>query len=249
MLLIPFLRSVSARPGEDTSEAAARLAALETGDPDGVIAVIRQQQRERMEAEREEIRASLLDGTLDPWGFMQDYVILGDSRPSGFYYYGFLPRERVQCDAGDTIRVIPDRLEEIVALHPARAYLSYGINDINIGFWNEPAEYCAEFKEVIAMLRAELPELEIYINSILPVQDWALSKGAAWPRVPEYNVALRAMCEECGCVYIDNDGIIAEHGDLYDADGIHFQKAFYRYWVTNFVMATYYPETEEVWTE
>ena len=57
------------------------------------------------------------------------------------------------------------------------------------------------------------------------------------------------MCLEHGYVYIDNDGIVAAHQELYEDDGIHFQREFYRYWVTNFIMAAYYPETEAVWTE
>ena len=249
LLLIPFFPSRMPAPAPETEAAARRLAALEQGDPDEVAQIIRGQQKARMDAQREEMRARLLSGEADPWALMQDYVILGDSRPSGFYYYGFMPRDRVQADAGDTIRVIPDRLEEIAAMQPARVYLSFGINDINIGFWDSPAEYTAEFADIVALLRERMPDLEIYINSILPVQDWALYKGEAWPRVPEYNEALRDMCAACGAVYVDNDAIVAEHQDLYDADGIHFQAEFYRYWVTNMVMATWYPETEGEWTE
>ncbi len=251
LVLVPFLGGRRAAPGAGTAAAVERLAALEEADPDDVVRVIRQQQKARMDAQKAEMREKLENGEADPWSMMQDFVILGDSRPAGFYYYGFFPRDRVQADAGDTIRVIPERMEDIAALQPARVYLSFGINDINIGFWDSPAEYTAEFKDVIAQLRERMPELEIYINSILPVQDFALSQGAAWPRVPEYNEALRAMCEECGAVYVDNDGIVAEHADLYDEDGIHFQKEFYTYWVTNLVIATWYPETETevAWTE
>ena len=243
LLLVLFLGR--SRPAAALSDTRQTLAAMEAGDPDAVVGVIRQQQKARMEAEKEELREKLISGETDPWSLLQDYVILGDSRPAGFYYYGFCPRERVLADAGHTIRIIPEQLEQIVALHPARAYLSFGINDINIGFWDNPDEYTAEFKEKLDLLREALPDMEIYVNSILPVQDWALYKGEAWPRVPEYNIALREMCREWGCTYIDNDAIIAEHQNLYDSDGIHFAGEFYTYWVTNFILASLYPDAED----
>lgn len=231
--------------GHDMSAAVEALRTMEAGDPDQVTEIVRGRQKARMEAERDEMRAKLLNGEIDVWSLLQDYVILGDSRPAGFYYYGILPGERVLCGAGDTVRLIrEERLPDIVALNPARAYISYGINDINIGYWDTPEEYIAEFSSVMDALEAAVPGIEIYINSILPVQDWALYKGEKWPEAPIYSEALRQMCAEKGYTYIDNDQICAEHQELYDSDGIHFQQAFYDYWATNFVLATYYRDEE-----
>ena len=218
--------------------------AMEAGNPEEVISIIRQHEREQFEAERAQMREALLSGELDVWSLFQDYVFLGDSRVTGFFYYGFLPSARVLAGSGDTIRSIEPLMDEIVALHPSRVYLSFGINDLNIGFWNDPDEYTAEFVETADMMREALPELEIYVNSILPVQDFALKNGAEWYRVPEYNIALREMCEEHGYVFVDNDGIVAEHQDEYSEDGIHLNDAFYPYWGTNNIIATLYSDPQ-----
>jgi hypothetical protein len=41
------------------------------------------------------------------------------------------------------------------------------------------------------------------------------------------------MCEKEKIPFINNDGIVQEHGDLYAEDGIHLQSGFYRYWAEN----------------
>ena len=33
--------------------------------------------------------------------------------------------------------------------------------------------------------------------------------------------------------YINNDKVAEEHTDLYEGDGLHFQKEFYKYWAIN----------------
>lgn len=241
ILVIAALALAASHAGggrKDTTAAVAMLQTMEAGDPDEVQSVLREQEKARLEAERETIKARLLNGEIDVWSLLHDYVIIGDSRPAGFTVYGMLPEERVIFGAGDTIREMRERMSEIEALDPAYAYISYGINDINIGYWDTPEEYVAEFGQILDEMHAAMPDTEIYINSILPVQQWAESKGAKWPEAPIYNEALRQMCAEHDCTYIDNDAICAEHQDLYDSDGIHFQQPFYDYWAMNLVLAT-----------
>ena len=68
-------------------------------------------------------------------------------------------------------------------------------------------------------MQESLPDLEIYVNSILEVQDWALSKGENWKYAPEWNEVIKQMCIDHGYTYIDNSQITAEHQDLYEGDG------------------------------
>ena len=122
--------------------AVAFLRQMESGDPDQVVQVIRQQQRAKMQAERDEMRAKLVNGELDVWSQFQDSVILGDSRASGFYYYSFLPRETVLAEPGDTIWTIEDNLDAVEAVHPGRAFIAYGANDM--GYWSSPQDFTAD---------------------------------------------------------------------------------------------------------
>ena len=225
--------------------AVAYLKQLEAGDPDQVLSVIRDQQKARMEAERDEMRDKLLNGEIDVWSQFQDFAMFGDSRVAGYYYYNLLPNERILANAGDTIKNMEERIPDLVALHPARVYISYGINDINIGFWATKEEYTADLERILGLIEEAVPGIEIYVNSILEVQDWALYKGEKWKYAPEYSEAIREMCRQHGYTYIDNKQLTDEHQDLYESDGLHFQPGFYKYWATNQILATYYRDAEE----
>ena len=229
----------------EMSDAAALLRQMESGDPDHVVQVIRQQQKDRLAAERADLEAKLLSGELDVWSMFQDFAMFGDSRVAGFYWYYLLPNERILANPANTIRTMEERIPDLVALHPARVYISYGGNDINIGFWANKEEYTDELEKILGEIEEALPGIEIYVNSILEVQDWALHKGKMWPYIPEYNEAIREMCESHGYVFIDNHAVTEAHQDQYDVDGVHFKEGFYIYWATNMILATLYQDAEE----
>lgn len=230
---------------QSESSAVAYLKQMEQGDPDQVIAIIRQQRQARLEAELVVLREQLLSGEADVWSMFEDYLILGDSRAVGFSYYTPLSSERIIADAGDKITSVAEHMDDIVAYNPARIYIAYGINDINIGFWPTVEDYIEEMRNVLGQVRERLPDVEIYVNSILPVQDWALYKGAMWKYVPDWNEVIEQACAENGWTFVDNAGIVAEHQEYYEADGIHFQSGFYSYWATNMILATYFRNAEE----
>ena len=246
IVLIGVVLAVTLGGGDEAAAqemdgAVAFLRQLEAGDPDQVVQVIRQQQKARMDAEREQLRDKLLNGEIDVWGQFQEYVILGDSRASGFSYYSWLPSEYVLAEPGDTMWKIEDHLEEIKALNPARAYIAYGGNDL--AYFSTTDEYVAEFARLIGEIQEADPGLEIYVNYILRAQDWVTSAGL--PNAPENNTAIQAMCQQKGYTYVDCDNITAEHQDLYEGDGMHFKSAFYPYWASNLILATYYRGSEE----
>ena len=227
---IAFLAS-SRKPvsGADTgpvSEGVAYLESLEARD-------IKEIEKQVKAVEKEARAQAIANGELSVWAQFSDYVIFGDSRTVGFYFYEFLGSDRVLAEGGLTIADIPTYLDRMVALNPAHLFLCTGLNDVSIGNWNTPEEYVAAYEETVQNLKEKLPDTHIYINSIFPAQDPAFEQSEAWRRIPEYNVALQAWCAEKGYSYIDNTNVYEEHSDLYDPDGIHFQREFYEYWAVN----------------
>lgn len=187
--------------------------------------------REQYQKKREAYLANLEGDSV--WDAFDDYVFLGDSRVVGFDVFGFLPSDRILAEAGDTINSITDRMETIKSISPKYIFISYGINDIGIGFWPTKEDYATAFSEKIRILQKELPDAEIYVNSIIPAQEDAVSQYPVWGGLPEYSEAVRQMCEKEGISFIDNQGILEEHEDLYASDGVHMQSDFYRYWAEN----------------
>lgn len=207
-------------------------------DPGVVDNVLKQRRAEKLAREREELLRKLTDGELDVWSMFEDYVLLGDSRAVGFYYYDFLDKSRVLADGGNTIRNVADHMDEILALNPSSIYLCYGLNDVSIGFWPTKEEYAAEMLEVVRDLQEKLPEALVVISSILPARDPAFERASKWREIPDYSQAVEQMCKENGIVFVNNDQIAADHADLWDPDGIHLQIPFYKYWGSNLMIAT-----------
>lgn len=194
----------------------------------------------RMEEQKDELLAAVDSGDLDPFTLFQNYAVLGDSRGVGFYFWGFMPEDRVLADAGNTIRTIPDKYEALKELQPSYVYLCFGINDCGIGFWSTGEEYAAEYVETVRELQAILPEATIIVSSIPPAQDPAFEQSTDWYNIPDWNVAVEAACKEAGILYANCDSVFEEHSDLYDIDGIHFLSEIYPYWAGELIVTALY---------
>ena len=165
------------------------------------------------------------------------YVILGDSRAVGFYYFDFLEKSRVLADGGNTIRDVAAHMDDIRALQPDYVYLCYGLNDISIGYWDTKEEYVAELLQVVADLKEALPGVTVVVSSILPAQDPAFEKSSKWRNIPEWSEAVGAACAENGIPFADNTEICQTYADLWQPDGIHVRPEFYPYWAANLILA------------
>lgn len=220
----------------DTAPGLAMLEALEQRDPQAVDAVLQGRAGPTLWDDGAEEFGLELE---DVWGKFQDYVILGDSRAVGFYYFDFLDPSRVLADGGDTIKQIEEHMDEIVALQPRYVFLCYGLNDVSIGFWDTPQEYREEYMGIVSTLKERLPEATVVISSTLPARDPAFEMSAAWYNIPDFNAEMAAACQEEGIPFADNAAIAEAHGDLWDVDGIHVRPEFYPYWGKNLLEAVW----------
>lgn len=167
------------------------------------------------------------------WSGFDSAMILGDSRAVGFRFYEFLPENQVIAESGRKITDITSEIDTIKTISPKQVFLCFGLNDIKSELWPEPADYAGAYREVVALLSQELPGTTIYINSILPAIGSGYESYAGYARIGDYNAALQQMAQDNGYRFIDNTTIAQEHMDLYEADGLHVQKDFYKYWAAN----------------
>lgn len=212
--------------GGDITEGVQYLVSLEQKD-------ITVTQEKINEVKKQERREALENGDVSVWSLFYDYAVLGDSRSVGFDFYELLDANRVFADAGNTIAIVPERISQLQAVNPGNIFLCYGINDVSIGLYDTPEIYAEEMDKTVQLLQENFPNATIYVNSIFPAKDPAFETSEKWREIPDYNVAVKAMCEEKGYRYIDNTSVFEQYNELYDPDGIHFQKAFYDYWAIN----------------
>ncbi len=186
----------------------------------------------------EERKAALNSEDADIWKMFNDSVIMGDSRAVGFSYYKFLDQDRVLATSGATIRKIPEWIDDAKKMNPSTVYLVFGINDTGMGFWKTPEAYIKEYEEQAEKIQEALPKAQIYIVSIIPATDPAFEKSTSWKVIPEWNKAMKAHFVDTKIRYIDITDTVNAHKNLYDADGIHMQRAFYPYWAKAIIAGT-----------
>ena len=229
------------------SEGVMLLEALEARNPREVEEQLRVLREERIRSQQTEYIERITSGEVSVWSLFEDYVLLGDSRAVGFYYYEFLPEDLVLAEGGATIRALKDHIPDIEAIHPAFIFLCYGLNDVSIGLWNNPEEYTAEFEQTLEEIHKALPEAKIFISSILPARDPAFETASVWREIPEWSAAIEDMCEAMDyCWYVDNSEISEIYADMWDIDGIHVWKTFYPYWAANMMAEVYGSVLSEV---
>ncbi|MDO4337197.1 MAG: GDSL-type esterase/lipase family protein [Eubacteriales bacterium] len=226
-----FSRAVSGRriSQNDTKEGVAYIQSQEQTE----VALI---ENKIKEVERAERKTALSEGNVDVWRMLDDTVIMGDSRAVGFSYHEFVDGQRVLAEGGATIRNIPDQIETLKLLNPSGIFLCYGLNDISIGNWDTVEEYMAELDTVVELIRSNVEGAVVYVNSIIPLAGEEYAQAVQWLDIPDWNVQIKQHCEEKGIAYLDLNGTVEEHKDLYDPDGIHLQKEFYPYWGIEMVM-------------
>ncbi len=173
------------------------------------------------------------------WSSFDDFVFLGDSRVVGFSLYGFLSSDRVFAETGDTINAISGSMDRIRSLQPKSIFISYGINDISCGLWPTADEYAKDFGRQLDELKKELPDADIYVNSILPATSEAIEYAPVWGGLPEYSEAVRKVCRKKKVSFIDNSNLFEEHEDLYEGDGVHVKPDFYRFWAENQILGVF----------
>ena len=167
------------------------------------------------------------------WAAMTDEVILGDSRAVGFSYYEFMSEDHVFAESGKQITDAVAYLDQLEALQPTEIFLCYGLNDIKSGNWPTADAYATEYETQVKTLKKKLPDTTIYINSILPATGEGLASDSVYSQIDEYNSQLKSMCEKNDWPYIDNTDVAKAHEDLYETDGLHLVREFYKYWAAN----------------
>ena len=179
-----------------------------------------------------------------------DAAFLGDSITEGLTYYGInvggalvlgyqgtspnqiVNRVVLTNEAGE--EEIP--LDILTERQPAKLYLLLGTNALT-GEGNDDG-FLAYYGRMLDELQAALPHTAIFVQSILNVRPEALEKapGLSPERLGSINSAIRAMCAEKGCSYLNlTEAFTGEDGYLSaeyaQTDGIHLTVSGYNAWI------------------
>ena len=154
-------------------------------------------------------------------------VILGDSITTGFTVYDVLDTSKVVAEKGMHLDQTGDLIRTAAELKPEVLFLALGLNDIS-GTDGDTDAFIEKYKAVLANVREQMPDAVLYINCVLPVSAQKEEEEPVYAKIPDYNTALKAMCDEEEITFIDNTEIVKD--EYYEQDGEHMKAEYYPIW-------------------
>ncbi|WP_053955374.1 GDSL-type esterase/lipase family protein [Inediibacterium massiliense] len=163
-------------------------------------------------------------------------VFIGDSITNALSFYHLLEDKKVIANLGDTLSKAEKRVDEVAKINPENIFILFGVNDLKA--YQTQEEFVKHYERLICKLKDQLPNTNIYVQSILPVSVKAEQKNPyiTNKKIESMNGVLMNMCEKNNVTYIHIATVIESmNEDLHEGDGIHFQYKFYPLWL-NFLI-------------
>lgn len=167
-----------------------------------------------------------------------DIIFLGNSITNGAEWCELFsdPHVKNRGISGDTAEGVYDRLAPILSGKPKKIFLMIGINDVARGRTTD--EIAGGIRAIAERIVAESPSTQLYLQSILPVNDcFGKFEGhtSRYRQVAEINAEIRRMASEMKVVYIDIYSRFAEpvSGKMRPEltnDGLHLLGTGYLLW-------------------
>ncbi len=162
-------------------------------------------------------------------------ILLGDSLTDEGEWAELLenPNIKKRGISGDTTNRILNRLKEIVDSNPKKIFLMVGINDlINDGISVE--QILELYKNILTDLRNKIPNTEVFVQSVLPVNNKVTRHWQNNNNVLKLNSYLRDLAKEFTYQYIDVFSDLLDSQNQLDAqytfDGLHLNGQGYLIW-------------------
>ncbi|MBB6218351.1 lysophospholipase L1-like esterase [Anaerosolibacter carboniphilus] len=158
-------------------------------------------------------------------------VFMGDSITEGFVVNEILPKESVIAGAGATAGFIYDDMDTLVEKKPDNVFIMLGSCDLLMPVDDPKELFRNDFMKLINKIKEELPDSQIYLQSITPVTQDALKEDPRYKGIEEYNQILKELADKLSVNYVDIGTLAQENPDLFAEDGVHFKKEFYPLWL------------------
>jgi lysophospholipase L1-like esterase len=163
-------------------------------------------------------------------------VFLGDSITYGGDWPKLFPGSPVvnRGIGGDTTLGLLHRLDEVIALKPAKIFLMIGTNDLCYG--RPIPRIVANYDRILERFREELPDTQVYIQNVLPFNDNLFpSRGLRKNNeIAKLNEEIFRLATEYRYLYLDvASAFTGPDGRLpakYTSDGLHLSDAGYLVW-------------------
>lgn len=164
-------------------------------------------------------------------------VFFGDSLTQGGRWDEYFPNEAPANRGilGDNTEGMLARIHEVIEAKPAKLFILAGANDISLQ--RDNAIIIRQMKMLLRQVQAGSPTTQIYVQSALPISNEKLKYERMRGKeavIDDYNVQLKALCEEMNIPYIDvYSKLLSAPSTLnpdFTGDGLHLNKDAYAVW-------------------
>ena len=173
-----------------------------------------------------------------------DVVFYGNSITRNGSFSSYFPNTSI-CNlghGGDDIDGMKRRIGMATCLSPKVVFLMAGINDqadkIPIDIFEQ------KYRDLITSLIDSLPDTELYIQSILPVNSKVYESFGTNEHINSCNQIIKKIAEDASLEYIDLYSLYIKDGELplsytKDSDGLHLAPEKYYVWVNRIAPIIY----------
>lgn len=162
-------------------------------------------------------------------------IFLGDSQTEqGEWHelFGDKPEVLNRGISGDYTEGLLERLPEILRHKPLKVFLLIGVNDLAFG--NSVPEIETAYRAIVQKIRAESPDTELYLQSLLPVNNDVRRVGVKNAKVLEVNSRIAQIARDFALPFLDIATPLKDaDGDLaakFTEDGLHLNGLGYVVW-------------------
>jgi len=165
-------------------------------------------------------------------GVQSDIVFYGDSHTRWSDFRQYFPNVSI-CNlgcSGDNLNGFIRRVEMVQKVRPKKIFFMGGVNDsksMNL------EDYLQKYDLLFSTIKDSLPNAQLYIQSMLPLNPCMFDKYCDNNKVKQVNAILKNLAERHGLTYIDLYSVYARDDILPMAvskDGIHLKIADYDKW-------------------
>ncbi len=160
-------------------------------------------------------------------------IFLGDSITAECEWSELFENENIlnRGISGDTASGILKRLHPIFEAQPDNLFLMVGVNDLIYG--NE-SELLQNYEKLLQQLTSKLPDTQIIVQSILPVNSEVRKMPISNETIRHINQKIKILSDKFGLVYADLYSLMADDQQRlkteYTQDGIHINGKAYLAW-------------------
>jgi lysophospholipase L1-like esterase len=168
----------------------------------------------------------------------KEIIFLGDSHTELGEWQELLPRQRAvnRGISGDNSYGVLNRLDEVLSSRPAKVFIMIGVNDL---IQDIAGDYTLRnFERIVSQVRAHSPKTDLYILSVLPVNEAMLPdalEGLTNEKIRELNRKIGLFAETEKIAFVNMYEVFADETGQLRApltwDGLHLKAAAYLDWV------------------